>query len=274
MVLLYPPAWRARYGPEFRALLDDMRIGPRQLLDIAIGAVAAWARPARRLHDRPARLRTTVTVVLYAWSVLAAGGVLFAKITHDGAWSAGVTAGSEAARWYDGFVLAGGASAVTLALGMLPLLMAVPAAAHAAGRLRGSLTMLAWPLVAPPAFLGTAAAASAMVGPRPGRALGAIAFLALAALGVATALACAAGPAVALARARPQGTSLKIAVVAGAGAVVLMAAATGAALASELLWPGHGATVPLTLYAAVTTAVVTIAAISCRRGLAILRSAP
>ncbi|MFF3559628.1 hypothetical protein ACFYXS_06265 [Streptomyces sp. NPDC002574] len=269
VVLLYPPAWRARYGEEFRALLDDMRPGPRQLLDIAVGAAAAWVRPARRLHDRQARLRVSVTAALFAWTVLAAGAVLFAKITHDGAWSADGRTGSGAARWYDVFVFVCGASVVTLGLGMSPLLAAVPGAARAAGRLRGTLVLLAVPLVVPPTFLASVAAASALVG--SGHGFGAVAFSVLAVLGVATALLCAAGPAAALARSRPREPSLAAAVVAGAGAVVLMAAATGAALMSELRGPGQGPTAVLTLYAAVMAAAVAIAAVSCLRGLASLR---
>jgi hypothetical protein len=42
-VALYPPAWRARYGTEFAALLEDVRPGWRELLDIVWQALAARA---------------------------------------------------------------------------------------------------------------------------------------------------------------------------------------------------------------------------------------
>jgi hypothetical protein len=36
---LYPAAWRARYGQEFEALLEDLEPGWRELADVAGGAV-------------------------------------------------------------------------------------------------------------------------------------------------------------------------------------------------------------------------------------------
>jgi hypothetical protein len=36
---LYPPAWRARYGPEFEALLEDAKLTWSDLLDVFAGAL-------------------------------------------------------------------------------------------------------------------------------------------------------------------------------------------------------------------------------------------
>jgi hypothetical protein len=54
---LYPPAWRARYGDEVRALLEDSGAGVRVAVSLTWHAVPAWAWPTRHLHDRPGRMR-------------------------------------------------------------------------------------------------------------------------------------------------------------------------------------------------------------------------
>src|SRR5713101_5318126 len=41
---LYPPRWRRRYGVEFDALLEDVRPGWRELLNVLKGAVAMQMR--------------------------------------------------------------------------------------------------------------------------------------------------------------------------------------------------------------------------------------
>jgi hypothetical protein len=61
---LYPPAWRARYRDEVRALLDDSGAGLRSAASLAWRAVPAWVRPPRHLHDRPARMRASLATVL------------------------------------------------------------------------------------------------------------------------------------------------------------------------------------------------------------------
>ena len=35
---LYPHVWRARYGEEFDALLEDARASPREFVDVLTGA--------------------------------------------------------------------------------------------------------------------------------------------------------------------------------------------------------------------------------------------
>ena len=51
---LYPPSWRARYGDEVLALLDDSGGGPAAVASLAWHALPAWFCPPRHLHDRPA----------------------------------------------------------------------------------------------------------------------------------------------------------------------------------------------------------------------------
>lgn len=47
LLRLYPARWRARYGEELRALLAEMRPGPRTWIDLARGGMRERAREAR-----------------------------------------------------------------------------------------------------------------------------------------------------------------------------------------------------------------------------------
>ncbi|HEY7291779.1 MAG TPA: hypothetical protein VH583_18215 [Vicinamibacterales bacterium] len=42
LLLLYPPGWRARYGQEFLATLEDGSLTVREVIDIVFGAFDAW----------------------------------------------------------------------------------------------------------------------------------------------------------------------------------------------------------------------------------------
>jgi len=42
LTLLYPPAWRARYESELRALVDEQGANPRLAIDLVRGAIDAW----------------------------------------------------------------------------------------------------------------------------------------------------------------------------------------------------------------------------------------
>src|SRR3984957_6401901 len=64
---LYPPAWRARYGVEVLALLDDSGDGARAAASLAWHAVPAWVCPPRQLHDGPARIRSSLATTGIAW---------------------------------------------------------------------------------------------------------------------------------------------------------------------------------------------------------------
>jgi hypothetical protein len=46
LLRLYPRAWRARYGDEMAALLEERRLGRRERLDLIRGALDAWTHPA------------------------------------------------------------------------------------------------------------------------------------------------------------------------------------------------------------------------------------
>ena len=45
LLWLYPRAWRARYGDEFREIVASRRASLRLVIDIVAGAVDAWLQP-------------------------------------------------------------------------------------------------------------------------------------------------------------------------------------------------------------------------------------
>ncbi len=89
MLRWYPPAWRARYGEELVALLED-DLGERR----APGRMAVslrWAGLRERLHgsgltggDRPAgdRMRAGSLLVLCAWAACMVAGASFSKASE------------------------------------------------------------------------------------------------------------------------------------------------------------------------------------------------
>lgn len=83
---LYPLAFRRRYGPEMRALLDQASPRTATVLDLVRGAVAAHLRPLAAVTElvEPAdRVRASASGVLACWIVFAAAGFGFYKTTED-----------------------------------------------------------------------------------------------------------------------------------------------------------------------------------------------
>lgn len=262
LVALFPPAWRVRYADEFGALLADTGTGARATLDVMAAALGAWLRPPVRLHDRAGRMRATVGVTLCAWTLLAAGAVLFAKLTTDGA----AHGSGQGARWYDVFVGGACVSALAMAVAWLPLVVPIAGRARQHRRVAG---LLAAPVVLPLAFLVTAAASAAWAprsGP-PGAGVPAPLFVLLAVLGVVVAAGCGAGPVLALTRSRPDGSvRLTVAVAASACATAAMAVASTASVAYQVA-RADAASAGVAGYGLAMAAALTVAAVSGVRGL-------
>ena len=55
LLRLYPPAWRARYGEEFAATVEDVGLRPQLVIDIVSGAIDAWLSSEVRRAVRPQR---------------------------------------------------------------------------------------------------------------------------------------------------------------------------------------------------------------------------
>jgi hypothetical protein len=54
LLWLFPGAWRARYGDEFDALLEDLGPSPRAVVDVVIAALRARLSPLASTRSQPA----------------------------------------------------------------------------------------------------------------------------------------------------------------------------------------------------------------------------
>ena len=125
----YPAAWRARYGAELAALLEDSyggRVPLRQRLSLAGHGLRERARGSGLADGAEAgqRARSGALVVLCAWPAFVVAGGAFAKYTEH--WDAVTPA---AARWlpaaaYDAVVAGAVVGAAVLAAGAI---LALPA---------------------------------------------------------------------------------------------------------------------------------------------------
>lgn len=294
-VALYPAAWRRRYAAEVRVYLADSGGGPRAAAGLAWRAIPAWLRPARHLHDGPARMRSSLATVLTAWVVLAGLGAIFVQMTQNQpeAQAAAVVVHPVILWAYWVFDGAAVISALVVVAGGLPLWWRMAGQARAEHR-RGDLALLLTPLAAPAAYLIVAAIIVGLVRrpatpvtPGPHAALdlangniGAGWFLFLVVLGLAAAVACAAGPGLALRRLRPSGPDVtRAARAAGLAALTmsLAGAASIAAAAGLYQWAspeaGYHQSWPLAIYTPAVALAAAIALISAARGVRASRPA-
>ena len=292
---LYPPTWRARYGDEVRALLDDSGAGARAAASLAWRAVPAWICPSPHLHDRPARMRASLGAVLAAWAVLAGLAAVFAQLAQAQGSAQSLTLASHPViQWsywvFDGAIVV---SVLAVATGGLPLWLRMFGDARGARRRRDMACLLA-PAVVPAAYLavsaliaGLAHQAGARVVPSQARPvvdlangnLGPWWFLALVLLGFAAALISAAGPGLALPRLRPDGPAVTRATRAAGlavAAMLLAGAASIVATAGLYLWApayaGYHESWQLASYIPVVLLAAAIAVVSAARGIRAVRS--
>ena len=147
---LYPPSWRARYGDEVRALVDDSGGGLAATASVAWRALPAWIWPPGHLHDRPARMRASLSTGLLAWSFLTGLGLVFAQLTQFQGFR---PPGHPMITWsYLVFDVALAISVAAAGLGGLPLWLLMLRRAHRERRHRDAVYLLL-PLIAPAAFL-------------------------------------------------------------------------------------------------------------------------
>src|ERR1700722_11758928 len=159
---LYPPAWRARYGAEVRALLDDSGGGARAAASLAWHAAPAWAWPPRHLQDGSGRMRSSLATTGIAWALLAGLGAVFVQLTQAQGSTQGTTlAQYPVIRWsywaFDGCLAA---SALAVAVGGIPLWLLM---LRIARRRRERAWLLA-PVIAPAVFLAAAFAVGRLAG--------------------------------------------------------------------------------------------------------------
>jgi MFS family permease len=272
---LYPPSWRARYEDEVLVLIEDSggRLGT--VASVAWRALPAWIWPPRHLHDRSARMRSSLATALFSWSMLIGLGLLFAQLTQ----LQGFTApGHPAVRWaYAVFDVALAVSALVAGLGGLPLWLLMLRRAWREWRAREILYLLL-PLIAPAAYLGALIVTIRLLGRTQGG-IGPVWFGAVTLAGFAAAAIAAAGPGLALRRLQPRGPALRLAATAAGVSAAVMAVAAGAivvAVTGLCLWARsfagyHHGTIPA-IYLALVAAAATITTVSAARGVRAARA--
>jgi hypothetical protein len=155
-IVLYPAAWRRRYGDEFEALLEQTRLTPRILFDVAVAAVDAHLNPTAPLRKWPfmfERLRASELAVFAGWILFVVSGLGFSKMTEDSAFGAAGGANPAVGLAYDAF----GVGAVVALLGVLaagvPIAWAIARSAFRTHRWR-QLSLLAVPPVSLAVWIG------------------------------------------------------------------------------------------------------------------------
>jgi hypothetical protein len=86
LVGLYPVAWRARYGEEMHALLDDDPPGVRGLASLLRAAAGAHLHPGavwRAAAGAEARMGASISGMFACWIALSLAGVAFQRETED-----------------------------------------------------------------------------------------------------------------------------------------------------------------------------------------------
>ncbi len=288
---LYPAAWRARYGDEVRALLDDSGTDLRTIASLAWQAIPAWIRPARQLYDRPARMRASIATVLLAWTALTGMALVFEQLTQ----AQGFTVpGHPIISWsywvFDGAVIV---SVLAVVAGGLPLWRLMVRGARREHRPR-DLAYLLLPIVVPVVYLTAAIvivklvrhAGAGTVYPRlnsvvdlANGGVGPWWFLGLIVLGFAAGGLFAAGPGLALRRLRPSEPAVGRAARAAGLAAATMGLAGAASIVAAIglyLWApeyaGYHQGWPLWIYLPVVLLAAVVAIVSGARGIRAARS--
>lgn len=155
LLRLYPRRWRARYGDEFLALLEQQPMTPLVVLDVVLGALDAHLRPHFAATDASvggralaalAALRTTALTVFCAYSAFVVAGGAFYGMVDDSAFLPMTAHPPLFAAWLT--AEAGAAvSGAALVAGGLPIALATLAFALRHQR-RDILVLLAVPFMA------------------------------------------------------------------------------------------------------------------------------
>ena len=265
---LYPPSWRARYGDEVRALLEDSGGGLAAAASVAWRAVPAWAWPPRHLHDRPGRMRASLATALMAWSMLTGLGLVFAQLTQLQGLSA--PGHPEVRLAYAVFDVTLAFSVLVAGIGGLPLWLLMLRRAWREQRPRDAVYLLL-PVIVPVAYLIGLIVTARLVGGVQGVSPGWFGAVTLA--GFAAAATAAAGPGLALRRLQPRGPALRFAAAAAGVAAAAMAVAAVAIVIAVIglcLWArqfagDHHSTIP-GIFLALVIAAATVTTVSATRG--------
>jgi hypothetical protein len=152
---LYPSSWRARYGDEFAALLEEYPLTPFALLDIVVGALDAHLTPfdangrILRMLNQP---RRSVVAVFIAYIAFVLAGINYNRMIEDDLRTINPAHPAVAAA-YDVVYWASAVSLLAVLIGGLPIGFAIARRALA-GRQWDVLALLAVPPLALLIWLG------------------------------------------------------------------------------------------------------------------------
>jgi hypothetical protein len=291
---LYPAAWRARYGDEVRALLEDSGADLRTIASLAWQAMLARIGPSRHLYDPPARMRASLATVGVAWTVLAGLAAVFASFTQTQPSLQHNLTGPRhlVIQWsYWVFDAAAGASLLAVAAGGLPLWLLMLHRARRQHRPREIAWLLA-PAVVPAVYLCAAAVTLSLgrhgTAPiQPPLTPAPTSFIGLAndhvgpwwlmVLGFAAGLIAAAGPGLALHSLRPRGSGVTLAARAAGLAVAAMGLAGAASIVAAAGLHAWGVAPyrqvwPFAVYLPLFLAAIAVAGASAARGIRAARA--
>jgi hypothetical protein len=126
----YPPSWRARYGDEFVAYVDDTLDGTRPsagfVFSIALGAVRERGHESGLIGEHPTPVvqsRAGSLLVLCAWSVFMLAGATFSKTSEH--FAQAMPAGSSSPARV-GFDIVAGCGALGMILVLIGAFVALP----------------------------------------------------------------------------------------------------------------------------------------------------
>jgi hypothetical protein len=291
---LYPAAWRARYGDEVRALLEDSGADLRTIASLAWQAMLMRIWPPRHLYDPPARMRASLATVLAAWTVLAGLAAVFASFTQTQPSLLHSLTGPRhlVIQWsYWVFDAAAGVSLLAVAAGGLPLWLLMLRRACRQRRPREIAWLLA-PAVVPAVYLGVASVTLGLghhgtAPTQPPVAPATPSFIDLAnhnvgpwwlmVVGFAAGLIAAAGPGLALHRLRPRGPRVTVAARAAGLAVAAMGLAGAASIVAVAGLHAWGVAPyrqgwPFAVYLPLLLAALAVAGTSAARGIRAARA--
>lgn len=242
LLRLYPAAWRARYGDELAAMLDELRLSPFALLDVLLGALDAHLHAdllPGRVFSMTNRLRSSAIAVFCGFAVFVLAYAGWARLTDPQApFTAVARAHGEVMIAWDAAQVAATVAGLAVLVGGVPILLVALVGAWRGGR-RGILTLFAWPVVGCVICAALLVAAEAVAPPiPPGQQVRPVtgAFAILGALFFLAAFATFAGGtasvAIAVSRSAIGARVLRYAVWPAAVAVAAMAAT----LTATLLW--------------------------------------
>ena len=244
LLALYPEPWRARYGEELGALLEDDPPGAHGLASLLFGAVDAHLRPQRcwrRTLAAADAMRLSVGALFGCWIAISLAGSTFAKETEHYDAIEHMHPLLSGAR--DAMTAGAAIGSLAIALGGAPLVWQALVTALRR-RDRRLLALLLSPALAAALLVGLAAALAALAPARehgfPARfVLELLVPVTIAALAVA--LVCALAPKAVMRHARPPARLLRLAAWSGqvlTGAILLV---TGGLLVYvPALWTAPG----------------------------------